>query len=95
LEVDDGDRLTGARVDDRETAAGPREVGRPQDAIAPLEHGNDVAVSPDVVAGRDDVGARGEDLLRELRGQAHSVRRILPVDDAEVRTELVAKLRQA
>ena len=49
---------------------------------------------PDVVAGRDHVGARGEDLLRELGGQADSVGGVLAVDDAEVDLQLVAQLGQ-
>jgi hypothetical protein len=95
LEVDDGDGFARARVDDGETASGTREVGRPHDAVARLEQGNDVAVTPDVVAGRQDVGARGEQLLGKLCGYAHAVRDVLAVHDAKVRLELVTKLGEA
>ena len=37
-----------------------------------------------LAGGHDHVGARGEKLLRELRRQAHAVRRVLAVHDAEV-----------
>jgi hypothetical protein len=55
----------------------------------------EVAVAPDVIAGRDDVGASLEDAQRELRSQPRAVRRVLAVDDAEVGAELVAELGQA
>jgi len=44
-----------------------------------------------VVAERDHVGARCEQAVRELRGDARAVRDVLAVDDAEVGTELVAQ----
>jgi hypothetical protein len=47
-----------------------------------------------VVAERDHVRARGEELLRELRRQAAAVGCVLAVDDAEVCAELVAQARQ-
>jgi hypothetical protein len=45
---------------------------------------------PDVVPGREDVGARGEQLLCELCSHSRSVRDVFAVDDAEVGLELVA-----
>jgi len=48
-----------------------------------------------VVAERDRVGAGGEQLVGELRGDAHSVRHVLAVDDAEVDLELLAQGREA
>jgi hypothetical protein len=47
-----------------------------------------------VVAERDDVGARGEQPVAELRRQPAPVRRVLAVDDAEVDAELLAQRRQ-
>jgi hypothetical protein len=47
-----------------------------------------------VVAERHDVGARGEELVRELAGDAGAVGRVLAVDDAEVGAELLAQRRQ-
>jgi hypothetical protein len=47
-----------------------------------------------VVARRDHVGARGEELLGELGGQADAVGGVLTVDDAEVDLELVLELGQ-
>jgi hypothetical protein len=51
-------------------------------------------VPPDVVAGRDDVGARGEELVRELGREADAVGGVLAVDDADVDAELVTEARQ-
>jgi hypothetical protein len=47
-----------------------------------------------VVARRDHVGARGEELLGELGGQADAVGGVLAVDDAEVDLEFVLELGQ-
>ena len=44
-----------------------------------------------MVPERDDVGARREQLVRELAGDAGAVRDVLAVDDAEIRAELVAQ----
>jgi hypothetical protein len=48
-----------------------------------------------VVPRRDHVGARLQEARCELGGEADAVRRILPVDDAEVCVELVLELVQA
>jgi hypothetical protein len=48
-----------------------------------------------VVAERHDVGARGEQLVRELAGDPRAVGGVLAVDDAEVGFELLAQRRQA
>jgi hypothetical protein len=92
LEVDDCDGFPARRVDDGQTAAGSGEIGRPQHALVLFEHGNDVAVAPDVVARRENVSAGGKELLRELGRQAQSVRDVFRVDDAEVDFELVTKV---
>jgi hypothetical protein len=44
-----------------------------------------------VVAERHDVGAGGEQLVGELRGDARAVGDVLAVRDAEIRVELLAK----
>ena len=47
-----------------------------------------------MIAERDHVGARGEQLVRELRRDPGAVRDVLAVDDAEVGGELVAQAGQ-
>jgi hypothetical protein len=49
---------------------------------------------PDVVPGRDDVGARREELVGELGRQAEPVGGVLAVDDADVCLELVPERRE-
>jgi hypothetical protein len=49
---------------------------------------------PDVVAGRENVGAGSEELLRQLRGQPEPVGCVLAVDNAEMGAELVPELWQ-
>jgi hypothetical protein len=48
-----------------------------------------------VVAERDHVGACGEQLVSELRGDAGTVGDVLAVDDAEIRSELLAQAAKA
>jgi hypothetical protein len=48
-----------------------------------------------VVAERDDVGARGEQLVGELAGDSRAVGDVLAVDDAEIGGELFAQSRKA
>ena len=71
------------------------EVRGPEHARVGLEHRHEVAVPPDVVPGRDHVGARLEDPHRELRREPDAVRGVLAVHDAEVDVELVLELGQA
>jgi hypothetical protein len=97
LEVEDGHLGSVLRLPEREPGAGDpgvAEVRGARDARARLEHRDEVAVPPDVVACRDHVGARGEELLGELGGEADAVRGVLAVDDAEVDPELVPELGQ-
>ena len=49
---------------------------------------------PDVVAGRENVRAGGEELLRQLGRQPEPVGGVLAVDDAEVDAQLVPELGQ-
>jgi hypothetical protein len=81
------------RVGDREAAAGRvlREVGRPDHAVRFGKVRDHLLAPPRVVAERDDVAARGEDLLRQLRRDPEPVGGVLAVDDAEVRGELLAQ----
>src|SRR5262249_4483579 len=51
-------------------------------------------LAPDPVPERDHVGARGEDPLGELRGDAAAVGGVLAVPDAEVCAQLLAQPRQ-
>jgi hypothetical protein len=48
-----------------------------------------------VVAERDHVGARSEQLVRELCGDTGAVGDVLAVDDADVGAELVAQAAKA
>jgi hypothetical protein len=48
-----------------------------------------------VVAERDHVGSRGEQLVGELPRDAGAVGRVLAVDDAEVGAELLPQRREA
>jgi len=47
-----------------------------------------------VVAQRDNIGAGGKQLARELGGQPDAVGRVLPVDNAEVDTQLFTETGQ-
>jgi len=48
-----------------------------------------------VVAERDDVGARGQQAVRQARRQAGAVSGVLAVDDAEADLELVLEAEEA
>jgi hypothetical protein len=69
-------------------------VERAQDAVGRLEIWIDLALVPDVVAGRDDVDPRREDRIRGGRRQAHPTRDVLAVGGHEVDAALVAQRRQ-
>ena len=68
LEVHDRDRrpvLRGGRTASRAPRARPAaDVRGAHDPVARVEERDEVALAPDVVAGRDRVGAGGEELLR-------------------------------
>jgi len=85
-----------ARLDDGEAA--PRRedalVGGADHALARGEVVADAAAPVGVVAERDDVGARGEELVGELPGDARAVGGVLAVDDADVHVELLAQPRK-
>ena len=70
-------------------------VGRAQDVGAVVEVGHDLPLVIDVVAERDDVGARGKDLVG-LVGRDADARGVLAVYDGEVgRVLLLDRAQQA
>ena len=97
LEVDHGDvgaihRLVGAP-----TAAGDvvrAVVEGTQNAIVRLEERVDLALVPDVVAGRDDVHAVRQERLGGRRGEAHAAGHVLAVGRDEVDAAFVAQSGQ-
>ena len=94
LQIDNGNRGPVNGVCDRKPGPGAAKVRGANDSIVRLEHGDQIALSPDVVAQRDNVGARGKQLARELGGQPDAVGRVLPVDDAEVDSQLLTEAGQ-
>jgi len=95
LQVDDREADT-ALLDDAPTVAGLRgqEVRRTQDALCAIEIGVDLLALVGVVAQRDDVDARGEQLVGDLRGDAEAARGVLAVDDHELRRVLGDERRE-
>jgi hypothetical protein len=76
-------------------ARGPRrEIGRAQDAVVALDVLDQLALVPDMVTGREDVGAGIVELAGEAFGQPEAMRRILGVDDRDVDTEVVLQRRE-
>lgn len=93
LEVQHGVLLTVGKFTlvHAEAGGADRIVGRAKDATAAeVRVGRDghvledLALVPDVVAGRDDVGAHVEDLFGDGRGDAKASGSVLAVDDEEV-----------
>ena len=85
------------RFDDGESVSGRpgARVRRTDDRFTSREVVPDSVAAIRVIAERDHVGPRGQQLVRELRSDACPVGDVLAVDDAEVGTELVAQARQA
>ena len=73
---------------------GAQEVRRPQDPLLLVEVGVDLAVAVGVVAQRDHVDARGEELLGDLGRDPEPAGGVLAVDDDEVRRVRVAQAGQ-
>ena len=71
-----------------------RVVRRPHDPLLAVEVSVDLPVAVRVVAERDRVGSRLEQLARGLLGHAHAARRVLAVHDHEVGLVGVADSRQ-
>jgi hypothetical protein len=96
-EVQDCNLDAVARFDDREsmTRCPSSGVRRTDDRFAPCEIVADSFAAIRVVAERDHVGACGEQLVSELRGDTGAVGDVLAVDDAEIRPELLAQAAKA
>ena len=97
LEVDDRELVAVERVIDAPSAtrdAVGAVVERSQDALALVEVLVDLALVPDVVAGRDDVDARIEQRLGRGSGEPHPAGDVLAIGGDEVDAPLVADARQ-
>ena len=96
-QVEHGDLDAVPRFDDGEAVARSPAAGvrRTDHRLALLEVAGDAAAAVRVVAERDHVGARREQPVGELRGDAGAVGDVLAVDDADVGVELLAQRGQA
>ena len=94
-EVDDPDPHPG-RLHHRVAAAGValRVVGGADHPPLAVEEGVGLAVAVDVVAGGDDAGAGGEDVVGGALGDPHAAGRVLAVDDDQVRRLRLAQRRR-
>ena len=94
-QVDDGQAHAVAR-DHRVAVAGlaAQVVGGTQDPRLAVQVGVDLAAAVGVVAERDHVDARREDVLGELGRDAEAAGEVLAVDDDERRVVALAQLRQ-
>ena len=91
-EVDDPERGPVALDDAVPRPGWVRQVVRRADDVAALvQVGPDLAVAIGVVAERDDVGARAEQLLRQLGRDPDPAGDVLAVDHDEVERELLAQ----
>ena len=72
-----------------------QEVGRPQDPRLAVQVGVDLAAVVGVVAERDRVDARREQLVGDLRRDPQAAGDVLAVDDHERRRVALAQDRQA
>jgi len=83
-------------LDDADAVPGlaAQVVVGPQDRLVAIEVAEDLTAVIGVVAQRDDVDARGEQLVCDLRRDAEAARRVLAVDDDEGRRVAVAQQRQ-
>jgi len=94
-EVDDPEAHAVA-LHDREAVARLRAevVGRPQDPLLVVEVRVDLLAVIGVVAERDDVDARGEELVGDLRRDPEAAGDVLAVHDDERRRVALAERRQ-
>ena len=67
-----------------------REIGRPQDARVAVDIGDELALVPDVVAGRQDIDAAIVEFAAEALGQSEAAGRVLGVDDDAGRERIPA-----
>ena len=96
LQIDDGDggsvlRLANGEAPTRQVLA---EIRGADDPRVRREHGDEVAMPPDVISECHDVGACPQELIGELRRETHPVSGVLAVHDAEADAEVVTKLVQ-
>ena len=71
-----------------------REIGRAQDAVIARDVLDQLALVPDMVAGRQDVGAGIVKLAREPFGQPIAMRGVLGVDDRHIDREVALQSGQ-
>ena len=94
-EVDDANRLAGARPAEITAAArdAGREVRRAQQLRLPRDVVEDFLLVPDVIAGGHDVDAVPEDGIGNVAGDAEARGRVLDVGDHEVDVALLDERR--
>ena len=92
---DDADRRAVARRDHRPLAADRfvRQIRRPDDVRLALERRVDLLAAIDVVAERDRIDARGDQLAVDLRRQPRAAGGVLGVGDHQIELALGDKPR--
>jgi hypothetical protein len=70
------------------------KVGGPDQARLPLDEDERLALVPDMIAERDDVGACVDEVLADLLGDAEAAGGVLAVDDDEVEAQVADQRRQ-
>ncbi len=70
-----------------------REIRRPQHARVALDIGDQLALVPDVIAGRQHVDAAIVEFAAQPLGQSRPMGRVLGVDDDEIERQIAAQLR--
>ena len=71
---------------------GGKFAGRRTPRVA-VDVGDELALVPDVIAGRQDVDAAIVELAAKALGQAKAAGRVLGIDDDEIEREIAAQLR--
>src|ERR1051325_9405270 len=70
-----------------------RIIQRPQEARLPLQQRDDFLLIPEVVAGRDDIDAAGEDFLGGLDGNPGTAGSIFTIGNHQTETVLLPQFR--
>ena len=70
------------------------EIDRADAVLERVDVLHELALVPDVITVRDDVGARVVDLARDVRGEPRAARRVLAIDDGHVQAKFVPQLRE-